>query len=54
MKLLRLLLSGKPARRPKPKKAKKSLTLTVLDRIGSLGLDWLKNRWRTDLWDQSK
>ncbi len=50
MKLLRLLIFGKPARAKKPKKAKKNLLLILLDKIASIPITALEMKWNEDLW----
>ena len=50
MKLLWKLLFGKPAKAKEPKKKKKSLLPVLMDKLLSLPLIAIKNKWTENLW----
>ena len=50
MKLIMKLLFGKPKKASRPKKAKKNLGLTLLDRLAGAALAAVSLKWNEDLW----
>ena len=50
MKLIWKLLFGKPKKASRPKKAKKNLGLTLLDRLAGAALAAVSLKWNEDLW----
>ena len=50
MKLILRLLFGKPKKANRPKKAKKNLGLTLLDRLAGAALAAVSLKWNEDLW----
>ena len=50
MKFLWKLLFGKPAKAKEPKKKKKSLLPALMDKLLSLPLIAIKNKWTENLW----
>ena len=50
MKLIMKLLFGKPKKASRPKKAKKNLGLSLLDKLAGAALAALSLKWNEDLW----
>ena len=54
MKLIMKLLFGKPKKANRPKKEKKSLGLSLLDKLAGGALAALSMKWNEDLWKPNK
>ena len=50
MKLIMKLLFGKTKKASRPKKAKKNLGLSLLDKLAGAALAALSLKWNEDLW----
>ena len=50
MKLIWKLLFGKPKKTNRPKKEKKSLGLTLLDKLAGAALAAISLKWNENLW----
>ena len=50
MKLIMKLLFGKPKKGSRPKKAKKNLGLSLLDKLAGAARAALSLKWNEDLW----